>query len=300
MPKYMFSDKEKENMVNDYLNGMPFNEMFIKYNIKGNKPIYRVLKENNIEINRNPHIIRYDEQMLSVFNERFCDAIHGEYVVLPHSDEYGTSFFNINYFNSINTPEKAYILGLLYADGNINQEINRVSISLQDIDKDILDEIKAVLEIEKPLRLIDYNSKNKNWHNQYCLAVSNKHFANALFNHGLIPKKSLVLKFPRNLPLYLYPHFFRGYMDGDGNISKSTRDRRVRFVSSESFCEDAKLFIETQLQINASIKDCKNNLLTKELCISGGIQAKTFLDWIYLEADMYIKRKYDIYQKYYQ
>src|SRR5688572_7157509 len=42
---------------------------------------------------------------------------------------------NHNYFDTINTEEKAYFLGLMYADGYNQQSLNRISLQLQDDDK---------------------------------------------------------------------------------------------------------------------------------------------------------------------
>ena len=43
-----------------------------------------------------------------------------------------------HYFDKIDTPNKAYILGLLFADGNNSLVKSTIRISLQESDKDIL------------------------------------------------------------------------------------------------------------------------------------------------------------------
>lgn len=295
MPKYMFTDEEKTNIVEDYLNGVSFNDIYIKYGIKGNKPIYRILNEKNIALNRNPYILHYSEEMQDKFNETFSDSINKNYLIVDNSNVYQKYIFDINYFNAIDTQDKAYILGLIYADGNISQNMRTLSISLQEQDAYILNQIRDLLGIEKELRLITLHDKNQNWSNQYCLSISNKHFAESLIAHGVMPNKSLKIKFPTNLPMDLYRHFLRGYIDGDGSITKTPREKRIRFVSTEDFCMAAKLFIEVQLKINASIKNCKNNEISKEVMIAGGNQVKKFLDWIYEDAHLFLQRKYDRY-----
>lgn len=52
---------------------------------------------------------------------------------------------NENYFESIDTPEKAYILGFFYADGYNNQEIGVLEFSQQKEHIDILKQIKECL-----------------------------------------------------------------------------------------------------------------------------------------------------------
>ena len=49
--------------------------------------------------------------------------------------------FNIHFFDEINTEEKAYILGFLYADGYNMEERNTVAISLKKEDSYILERI---------------------------------------------------------------------------------------------------------------------------------------------------------------
>lgn len=295
MPKYIFTDKQKDDIVNDYLNGMPFENMLQKYGIKTNKPIYRILQEKNISINRNPYILHYSSDMQKEFKKLFKDSLNHNYVEFECSNEYQKHIFDINYFNKIDTQDKAYILGLLYADGNIDRSQRCLSISLQEKDVDILLKIKDILKVKKDLRLIKYSDTNPNWSDQYTFSISNTHFGTTLVGHGLVPNKSLLLEFPTNLPIDLYRHFLRGYNDGDGSITNSKRDKRVRCVSTMNFCNVAKILIETQLKINISIHSCNNNNITSELRIVGGRQVGKFLDWIYEDANLYIKRKYDRY-----
>lgn len=269
--------------------------MSVKYGIKTYKPIYRVLRERKVPVQRNPYVLHYSDKLKNEFEELFKDSLQNNYIEFLPSYEYQKHVFDINFFNKIDTQDKAYILGLLYADGNIAQDKRSVSISLQEADVQILLHIKDILNVNKDLAYIRYSDKNPNWSNQYKFSISNTHFGETLIGHGLVPNKSLFLEFPTNIPIDLYRHFLRGYIDGDGSISSSKKDNRVRLASTENFCYAAKLLIENQLKINVSIKPCKCNDITKELCISGGNQVKKFLDWIYQDANLYIQRKYDRY-----
>ena len=49
-----------------------------------------------------------------------------------------------DYFDIIDTDEKAYILGFFIADGTIDSFTNRMGISIQSSDKEVLDLIKKV------------------------------------------------------------------------------------------------------------------------------------------------------------
>ena len=118
---------------------------------------------------------------------------------------------NEHYFDEINTPSKAYILGLLYADGYHNVKDNTISITLQEEDKHILESINILINSNRPLRFINNNEKNPNWKNCYQLSFTSPYVSNVLEQFGLIGAKSLVLEFPEQLDRDLYSHFIRGF-----------------------------------------------------------------------------------------
>jgi surfactin synthase thioesterase subunit len=52
-----------------------------------------------------------------------------------------------DYFDSINTPEKAYFLGILYADGCNSPETNSVRLILTESDKTLLEQLSNLIHI---------------------------------------------------------------------------------------------------------------------------------------------------------
>ena len=54
---------------------------------------------------------------------------------------------NKNFFNKIDTEEKAYFLGFLYADGYNNTDRNSVALSLKEDDKEILEKYSEKTDI---------------------------------------------------------------------------------------------------------------------------------------------------------
>ena len=71
---------------------------------------------------------------------------------------------------------KAYILGMLFADGHNDTEKNVVTLSLQEEDKEILDKISIELGSNKPLYYVHNEELSKKhglkMKNQYRLRVS--------------------------------------------------------------------------------------------------------------------------------
>jgi intein/homing endonuclease len=129
---------------------------------------------------------------------------------------------NEKFFDIINDEEKAYFLGLMYADGNNYVRIPHsyeVSIKLQEQDKYILEKFRDLLSPQTNLKLIiDKKIKTK-----YCLfKINSKILSHQLSELGCVPAKSLILEFPKFISNNLIHHFIRGYSDGDGSIySKS-------------------------------------------------------------------------------
>lgn len=107
------------DIINAYINGETALNISKRYNTHDNT-IRRILKNNNVEIRGNKITSR-------------------KYNV------------NENYFDNIDTPNKAYILGLLYADGNNHIKNNTVSIALQEEDVEILRLINKEIESDRPL-----------------------------------------------------------------------------------------------------------------------------------------------------
>lgn len=113
-----------------------------------------------------------------------------------------------NYFKEIDTNEKAYLLGFLYADGYIKG--NRVMINLSEKDEVIIDKFVSALQGgKKVLRLI------KGKYRSIFLTIFSKELCFDLRNHGFKGLK----RDRDNLPILsgeLYLPFLLGYYDGDG------------------------------------------------------------------------------------
>lgn len=219
----------------------------------------------------------------------------------------GSRKYNVNehYFDKIDNQNKAYILGLLYADGCNYKKKQTISLSLEEKDKDILEKIRIEIGSDKPLEYLDYSNKHDfgyTYKNQYRLLVFSKYMCNILEKHGVIPNKSLLLDFP-NIPKSLINSFVRGYFDGDGSISRGKNvntNFNLTITSTNDFCVKLKEIVEEILMIHCGISDASNhNGITKVFTISGRIQVKKFMDWLYEDADMFLERKFQRYLDYF-
>lgn len=124
--------------------------------------------------------------------------------------------FDYHIFDKIDTEEKAYWLGLLFADGAVSsgKKRNVIELTLALRDKAHLEKFNRFLKNEKPVKFDDYRAR---------VVVTRKHLKTRLIELGCTPRKSLTLKYPHGLiPSSLERHFIRGYVDGDGSISQKT------------------------------------------------------------------------------
>lgn len=264
----IFTEEQLRDIKESYLNGESSVKIGERYGIS-HKPILKVLSRMGIDRDQKRFVRKYS--------------------------------LNENYFDIIDIPNKAYILGLLYADGSNCLSKGTISISLQEEDKELLEYIRKEIGSDKPLEYLDYSNKNDfgyKYKNQYRLIMFSAHMCNSLKELGMIPNKSLQLTMPI-LREDLYSHFIRGYFDGDGSFcSRYTPDGKYRclttITSTDIFCQQAKDIISRQAKISCgNIYDAScHNGITKVLSISGKIQNRNFYEWLYKDSTMYLDRKY--------
>lgn len=207
-----------------------------------------------------------------------------------------------DYFDCLDTSNKLYFLGLLFADGCLSNH-NEISISLQEKDSYILEIFKDELCSNRPIEFRDYSSKNINgekYQNQYRLRVDSSHMFQTLESYGLCRNKSLVLDFPCDIPSQYLNDFIRGYWDGDGYIGEYHRTDDIDKMRSAcgitgtfSFCSSVKDILHNALGVGGSLHEAGNhNGITYVLDYGGNLQVKKILDWLYLSSDLKLNRKY--------
>lgn len=223
---------------------------------------------------------------------------------------------NDNYFNKLDTQEQAYILGLMYSDGNIHKNSNYesyiITFGQSEERKDIVYKVAQALSPDCKIYQALRGSKLF-----YYFNLCSKTMFDDLSKLGLFPNKSLTISFPTFIPDELMPHFIRGLFDGDGCIwngkrkvmkvkdttkSSGYRERIVHnvkftytgngsFVNSLQDYLIGKLgFKKTKLNYSKSkSKSRSENICTMEY--SGRGQARKFYEYIYNDASIYCETK---------
>ena len=163
----------------------------------------------------------------------------------------GGQFIIEDYFESINTEAKAYILGLIYADGCItsSKSAATLSITLHKKDKYIIEFIAE--QLGKNIKIYSEGQGTRS-----TIKINRDKIVNDLILLGVEFNKSIKgnLKLP-NINKKLMPHFVRGFMDGDGTVSK---------LGHVCFYSTSKTILE-ELQLLFTTLGCSNKVNIHEV-----------------------------------
>ena len=212
---------------------------------------------------------------------------------------------NHNKFDIIDTEEKAYWLGWYMTDGYNHESKSAIALRLQTEDIEILEKLKLFLETDIPIYTLK-RKDSKGFEREYVeLNICSVHMSKSLAKLGVTQNKMHNKSIP-NIQEDLIRHFIRGYFDGDGCISvTSRRDRRegksltyqVNFTGNIEPLTFIKNFIAKELNLHDR-KLSKPRNLTYTLHYGGRNICYKILDWLYKDATIYLKRKHDKYMKY--
>jgi len=123
----------------------------------------------------------------------------------------------VDYFNSINSKEKAYWLGFLHADGCITRNQHgsiQVRFELSRDSEDVIDRFCLCLGLDKNKK--EYRLNNRGEKRFVEIRFACKETSSALVEHGLMFQKSKIVEYPMLPDESLELAFLLGYYDGDG------------------------------------------------------------------------------------
>ncbi len=202
-----------------------------------------------------------------------------------------------NLFNEIRTEEDAYWLGIMYTDGWIRSDSNK--IGLGSVDLDLIQKWKEYTKSPNEIRIKKKENLNgkktcKTAKDFYTLEFSSKQTKLNLIALGCVPKKSKILQCPTEEQISdeLLWHFFRGCIDGDGWIRYNPR-YEIGLCGTQHFIE----VLMTRLKILHYGDFYKNGSIVSFKIYKRKLVEKV-LDKIYKDAHIYMKRKHDSYLKY--
>ena len=207
--KQKVTNKMIENFISAYVNEkLTIPKISKRYNIS-NSTILKYLNNNNIAIHGRSISKETEEKIISLYKSGLSEneiskitdiarltirkALKRNNVHIRDNTEHRTYSVDETYFDNIDTQNKAYVLGLLYADGNVSKTKYRLQLSLQERDKHILEQIRNDMKSTRPLVFRQFNKYNSNKQNHYSLNIDCKRIHSSLAQLGIIPKKTHVL-----------------------------------------------------------------------------------------------------------
>lgn len=184
------------------------------------------------------------------------------------------------YFDVIDSTRKAYLLGLMAADGCVTKD-NYIAFESIDIEltKLLIDE----LQYSGEMRII----KHKTYKPHYRINFSSQRLAKALNNYGVITGRMIAgdFYFPKqleNLAAYLL-----GYFDGDGcaYVNKGRSGGLVCIVGAWEFsCELVRLLNMGSVQQHQLKKVYYWRIFSRE-------HIETFYNFLYRDSSLGLQRK---------
>lgn len=219
-----------------------------------------------------------------------------------NSEKHTVYSCDINYFNKIDTFNKAYLLGFICADGFVTDR-NEVGICVATKDKAVVEFFQKELKSNKPIREIENDATGA-----YELRIQNSYLAETIKKYGVVPRKSLIINIEdviqkANLSDEQISVFLLGYFDGDGSISLAHRlDTNKEYFEMnvtgtyETIQYYKKYFGHGTItkrhhdEKNNYTLQLSNNFLTIYNCLSKIYKYKDRLDFFF-------ERKYNLFEK---
>lgn len=194
------------------------------------------------------------------------------------------------YFEQINTRDKAYILGLICADGGIHSKYYQIKLKLTDLE--LIEAVKERLKCDTPIYVV---KKEFERHKQaYALVICNFKIYSDIQKAGIIKNKSYFNVYPTIAP-DLQRDFIRGFFDGNGCISFNNGYAEIKIISTIVLVEKMKEILNDNGIVSYVDRDKRTDLRIGQLRIRKKIDCINFSRFIYtdIEGQIFLSRKYD-------
>lgn len=233
-------------------------------------------------------------QQMGVVLNRSYTSVQSKIRYLPFQKKVKKHAVNIDFFKSY-SPNIAYVLGLIAADGNICHSGKAHALHLASDDKDVIEKVKRLIEYGGPI----YEKHRGNGKVSYSLRICDQTIFKDLQNLGITERKSLTLR-PQKVPTEYLSHYLRGFFDGDGSVWLNKRGGKKRLclvwwtgslVMAEfllkcvrGVCPDFKGGVVQGLTPNRNNYYYSVTLSHRD--------AKLMFQFLYSQATIYMERKY--------
>lgn len=189
-----------------------------------------------------------------------------------------------NVFENIDSPDKAYWLGVMYSDGYICKKkyTNSFGLTVSEKDFEWVEKFKTFLNYNGEIKVYKGTSALSKGNKYARLLIGNNKIVSDLEKLGVVEHKTKIISCLPNIQFL--DDFIRGYIDGDGSLLK--RLPCFQISGNKDFLEDIAKYLKLPYHLtpDKSIYSLRYN--TKE--------SRYLEKRLYKDANYYLKRKYDI------
>lgn len=187
-------------------------------------------------------------------------------------------------------PKAAYWAGFLIADGCV-REGGELLLNVHEQDRNHIEHFAAWMGL--PPESVYATSGRMGAGAQSKIHLKHPRFLSDLKAWGVVPRKSYVFSEP-HVSTELFPHFVRGWFDGDGYVSLKKGRERCRITGNRMAMEWLRDQIEARSGgiVAPKVVESKDGRAWAKLSVSGPNNVLAFLEWINPEAGPSLGRKW--------
>lgn len=214
---------------------------------------------------------------------------------------------NYNYFR-VWSPEMAYFLGLIYADGNVKTQVSDTKngndfkhyVRISSIDRDVIEVFKKEINSDHKIQ----KQEKKQGKFIYVLEVGGDDMYQSMLDLGIEEAKTY-----KDCEVKLNPdyedYFWTGYIDGDGSVTNDGKYLRIEVLFCAHNVKMIKRFEDWLTRLGIGIN--KEIIFREELNatvelfsyrIQRDLDMEILLNHTYLKSKVKINRKFNKIKKY--
>ena len=255
-------------------------------------------KNKIIEAYKNNMSLREIEKEFKVLRATVSKFLEEQNIKKIKGNHYRKYFHDFDFFENIDTEEKAYWLGFMFADGYIVNHENRYGedsfgLTLAEDSLDSIEKFKKSLNATNPIR---YDNSKSIGQPLAKIVLTSQKTVNDLIDKGCVKQKSLILQPPKKVPEKLLSHFIRGFFDGDGSLMKYNYNNYPSYQIEFTTTYEMAIWLR-EIFGKGDVRKEKRRDFTWYYSIGGNRQVLDICHYMYDEATIWMDRKYARYQE---
>ncbi|MBO0600323.1 hypothetical protein I2483_01490 [Sporosarcina sp. E16_3] len=203
--------------------------------------------------------------------------------------------YDEDYFEVINTPNQAYIVGYILGDGTIvdRGKSKRIVLCLAAEDLQLLEDIARELNMTEAIKFRLKSAPNEQ--NKYSLAINSTKMANDLIKLGITPNKTGKEQFINFNDNELQWAFLRGFFDADGHIRVYQRNGyqkgRMGFTGNLVLFKDILTFLQSE-GFAQNVRSITKKKGCYDIYVSSIKDLRAICNLLYQHGDIKLNRKF--------